>query len=275
MEKRYAVFSNSKTVLAECIITAEEKKIIINIQDRDERSTKEIYEALIAISAADDLQVSVNEKDFVEVKKLKEKIFKENNEIDSLQNVTLPISEFKILFNMEPKKPRTRQVFISYAHDDIEFKKELQSFLVNIERDKLIKIWQDELLSAGDNWDNKIKAAMSNADICVLLLSQSLINSSYSHETEFKTIMEKRAAGTSLIIPLLIKDCDWKNWKVYPDSVASGLAEDEIKNYSIGTFQFLPLDDTKRVKPLNQWRYKEKAWKQVAEAIRKFCTYNE
>ena len=268
-------FLNNKTVFAKCAVTAEERKIIISIQDRDEKATKEIFETLIAIDAADELQVSINEKEFVEVKKLKEKIFKGNKEIDSLQDVTLSLSEFKILFNLESEKSTTRQVFISYAHDDIEFKKELQTFLVNIERDGLIEVWQDESLNAGDNWDNKIKEAMGSADICILLLSQSLINSSYSHETEFKTIMERRAAGTTMIIPVLIKDCDWKHWKVYPDHVASGLAEDEIKNYSIGTFQFLPIDDKKRVKPLNQWRFKEKAWKQVGDAIRKFCESSE
>jgi hypothetical protein len=102
-KKGILFFLNNKTVFAECIITEEIRKIIISIQDRDETTTKEIFEALIAIDGADDLQVSVNEKDFVEVKKLKEKIYKNNTEIDSVEGNTLLVNEFNLLFGKKKK----------------------------------------------------------------------------------------------------------------------------------------------------------------------------
>ncbi len=173
------------------------------------------------------------------------------------------------LFAFIKKTGVRKNIFISYAHNDMQYRQELQQFLVNLERDGLIEIWQDGLIQAGEDWDKKIKEGLQKADICILLLSQSFIVSNYIHETEFKTIMEKRMSGTTLIIPVLIKECDWRNWKVYPQQVLNEMKKDE-KDFKIASFQFLPTDDDKRVKPINKWVHAEDAWMQVTDLIRTF-----
>ncbi len=173
------------------------------------------------------------------------------------------------LFSFIKKTATMKNIFISYAHNDIQYRQELQQFLVNLERDGLIEIWQDGLIQAGEDWDKKIKEGMEKADICILLLSQSFIVSNYIHETEFKTVMEKRMLGNTLVIPVLIKECDWKNWKVYPQRVLEEMKKEE-KDYKIASFQFLPTDINKRVVPINKWAHQEDAWLQVAESIRSF-----
>jgi hypothetical protein len=169
------------------------------------------------------------------------------------------------------KLPAMKKVFISYSHDDIQYRQEMQKYLVNLERDGLIEIWQDGLIQAGEDWDKKIKAGLENADLSIMLLSQSFITSNYIHEVEFRKIMEKRMNGNSRILPVLVKACDWKNWKVYPKDVLAELNEENSKDYKIGTFQFLPIDDEKRVKPLNKWSFPEDAWLQVSDSIKSFC----
>ncbi len=167
-------------------------------------------------------------------------------------------------------KNEKKKVFISYSHDDIGSRKKMQQYLVNIEREGLIEIWQDGLIKAGEDWDKNIKIIMQNADICILLISQELISSSYAHEVEFKTIMERHKNDKCRIIPILIKDCDWKNWHVYPPDIAEALGKKKT-DYQISNFQFLPLDKNKRVKAINKWARPEEAWLQVADAIRDFC----
>jgi hypothetical protein len=156
----------------------------------------------------------------------------------------MPASDYKQFLPETMKK----HVFISYSHDNIAFRQELQKFLVNIERGNLIEIWQDGMIETGDDWDEKIKENLKNADICILLVSQNFIASNYVHEIEFKKIMEKRVKENCRIIPVLIKQSDWQNWKVYPDDISNKLTEAQIKDYSIGRFQFLPVDNKKKIK---------------------------
>ena len=91
-KKGMLFFLNRKTVFGECIIKADERKIVISIQDRDETATKEIFDTLLTIDEAENLQVSVNGNDFVEVRKLKEKVYKNNTEIDSVDSSALMTS---------------------------------------------------------------------------------------------------------------------------------------------------------------------------------------
>ena len=188
--------------------------------------------------------------------------------VDKESGKEVPVAPFTAF--TYKKIPSMKKVFISYSHDDIICRKDLQQFLVNIERDGLIEIWQDGLIQAGDDWDKKIKQSLETADICILLLSQSFIASNYVHEVEFKTIMERRNNGSCRIIPVLVKDCDWQHWKVTPPNVLDA-AKKDTPEYKIGSYQFLPVDESKRLKPISKWPHAEEAWLQVTEAIRAFC----
>jgi hypothetical protein len=163
------------------------------------------------------------------------------------------------------------KVFISYSHDDAEYRKELQQYLVNLEREGTIEIWQDGIIKAGEDWDKKIREGLEKADVCIMLLSQSFIVSNYVHETEYKRIMEKQAKGTTRIIPVLLKECDWKNWNVYPENVVEKINNDNTSIFKIGTFQFLPVTKEKRLYPVNKWRHREDAWLQVSKAVQELC----
>ena len=238
----------------------------------------EIWENLKSHTAhvPPDAYLSVDGERFVFYKTLferEEKTFRlpayllKDGRIDLNSSKEIPITPFEPFTHK--KTGSMKKVFISYSHDDIAMRQTLQQYLINLERDGLIEIWQDGLIQAGEDWDKKIKQGLENADICILLLSQPFIASNYVHETEFRTIMEKRNNETCQIIPVLLKDCDWKNWKVYPPDVMKSLGE-EAPEYKIGSFQFLP-EENKRLKAIGKWQHPEEAWLQVADTIRAFC----
>ncbi len=165
-----------------------------------------------------------------------------------------------------PDEKNAQKVFISYAHDDIAYRKELQKYLVNLERDGLIELWQDGLIQPGDAWDTKIKDSLESADIIILLVSQSFIASNYVHEVEMRNSLERVEEGKAKIIPVLLKNCDWAQWKVLPKD----LDEQQVKERqgTVGSYQFFPMDENQRLKAVNRWEFEEDVWTQLASYLR-------
>jgi internalin A len=173
-------------------------------------------------------------------------------------------NDFEAMLEKVPARPL--KVFISYSHDDMTYRLALQKFLVNLERENLIEIWQDGLINAGDLWSDKIENNLEAADIVILLVSQSFIASSYVYEVEMAKTLKKVTEGTTKIIPVLLSECDWRSWKVLPE----GFKTDEpIK---VGDYQFLPADDEhQRIKPMEEWQFKDKAWMKLVTRMRAIC----
>ena len=49
------------------------------------------------------------------------------------------------------------KVFISYAHEDEDVKDNLDKFLISLKKSDKIDVWNDRAISAGTEWDKKIK----------------------------------------------------------------------------------------------------------------------
>ncbi len=160
-----------------------------------------------------------------------------------------------------------KKVFISYSHDDIEAQRDLQQYLINLERNGDIEIWQDGMINTGDDWNESITTALDEADIVIMLVSQSFISSTYVHGVEVPMTLKNLGEGKTKIFPILIKQCDWAAWRVLPDNIdRDKVNKDKGK---MGQYQFFPMDEeSQRLKPLNRWDFPEDAWTQVAEKIR-------
>jgi internalin A len=244
------------------------------LKDSNESSyeNKDIY----WLSEKFEIYVSVDGGYFADWKELIDKSYREAWQIDTVllkdseKKKLFPVTAFKRFIPDKIKNKMKKTVFICYSHEDIAFTDSLKKYLDTIKSDGLIDIWDDGLLEGGDIWDNKIKTGLMAADICILMVSQDLIVSKYVKEVEFKKIMEKRRREECRILPVLVKSCDWKNWKVYPDSISVKLTAGN-DFYSIKSFQFLPLDEKRRMKPIAVWEHPEDAWMQVCNTIRSFC----
>ena len=101
------------------------------------------------------------------------------------------------------------KVFISYSHNDAEFLTALHQHLGGLRRQKLLETWTDREIDAGGALDKEIAAAMKKADIFLLLVSSSFINSDYCYEKEFKVALEKCKSGKAIIVPVIVRPCDW------------------------------------------------------------------
>lgn len=101
------------------------------------------------------------------------------------------------------------KVFTSYARKDAELKEELDVHLAMLKRDPNVDIWSDEDIEVGSEWDDSIKNNLKEADIILLLVSPRFLASSYIFDVEIKEAMEKHENKESLVIPIIMKPCDW------------------------------------------------------------------
>ena len=106
---------------------------------------------------------------------------------------------------------RKLKIFISYAHEDEAMKNDLDKHLISLKRSDKIDVWQDRMLMAGTEWDSTIKKELEDADIILLLISVDFIGSQYIWDKELKTALQKHENGTARIIPVILRECDWKD----------------------------------------------------------------
>ena len=226
-----------------------------------------------------DLQISLGEGyfvDYTEIKKAVNANLKKVQVCKSKEDIKeVRVYHYSPFFPKEIKKPK--KVFISYSHDDLNYRKELQKYLINMERDNLIEVWQDGMIQPGTEWDLAIKENLEKADVIILLVSQSFIASNYIHEVELRKTMEKQLDGTAQFFPILIKNCDYLSWKALPKKVTDNLEYEEGKGVkekvSLSSFQFLPQNrQEQRLQPINSWEYPEDAWVEVNNKIRAYVT---
>jgi hypothetical protein len=103
----------------------------------------------------------------------------------------------------------SKKLFISYSHEDEKYKDKLIKHLSGLKNNKLIDIWNDRNIPAGDKWDEKINEELTNSDIVVFLISPDFSASEYINEKEIKDTMERHKNGEAYIVPILLRPCDF------------------------------------------------------------------
>lgn len=114
------------------------------------------------------------------------------------------------------------KAFISYSHDDAEPLTKLIKHLTALRREGLLEAWTDREIHAGGAIDEDIQAAMEEAELFLLLVSASFIHSDYCFAKEFARACERYDAKQAVIVPIILRDCDWKieklrRFKALPD----------------------------------------------------------
>lgn len=180
-----------------------------------------------------------------------------------------PISLYQNFTHKKLKK--MKKVFISYSHDDLDYRRQLQTYLVNLERENKIEIWHDGLIDPGDGWNEKIVEKLRESDIIILLISQTFISSKYIHEVEMRNSLQQKLRGDSKIIPILVSNCDWNNWNIFLGQ-ESVLSAEEINEGRINNYQLMPMNDSQqRLEAINRWKYPEDAWTKIIGKIRQYA----
>jgi hypothetical protein len=142
--------------------------------------------------------------------------------------------------------PRPVRVFVAYAHEDVAHRDRLVKIMVPWERQGTVKVWADHKLVGGDVWDKKIKEALEEADLILILMSVDAIASEYIRGVELRRAMERHDQGTARVIPLIVRICAWKEetW--------------------LGQVQAIPRGGT----PIAEHASPDRAWDEVREQLR-------
>ncbi len=136
------------------------------------------------------------------------------------------------------------RLYCSYSHRDAEFLQELLPHLKSLERRRMIQLWYDRMLPAGEAWQAAIAQELNRADIFLLLISADYLASDSVWTYELPQIIERRDRDHIRVVPIILRPTSWNDSPV-------------------GQLQALPKDAL----PVSQWKDRDMAWKSVVEGI--------
>ena len=102
------------------------------------------------------------------------------------------------------------QVYLAYAPKDQALLQQLCRHLSGLERAGLIRLWSDQQIGAGEDWEKSKSKALLAADLIVLLVSADFLAHPTVYEKEVKVAMEQEQAGKAQVIPLILRECIWQ-----------------------------------------------------------------
>ena len=158
------------------------------------------------------------------------------------QDEIVQIDYEKIGVEQQVRKPR---VFLSYSHEDEQYKRELDKHLAPLRNSGRAETWNDRKLEAGSRLNEIIQKELNESDIIILMISSDFLDSYYCHEIEMKKAVERESRGECKIIPVIVRACMWD--------------ETELIN-----FLAFPRDG----KPIEQYEHKDDAYLEIAKGIR-------
>ena len=138
------------------------------------------------------------------------------------------------------------EVFFSYAHEDEKLRDELAKHLKLLERQGVISAWHDRQITAGTEWKGEIDEHLEGAKFILLLVSADFLASDYCYDVELKRAMERHEAKEARVIPIILREVDWKG-------------------APFGKLQALP----KNAKPVTNWPNLDQAFADIARGIRR------
>ncbi|MBL8522826.1 MAG: TIR domain-containing protein [Betaproteobacteria bacterium] len=137
------------------------------------------------------------------------------------------------------------RIFISYSHKDSSYKDDLVEHLSPLVREGVVTTWHDREIQAGEGWQGKIDEELDRADIILLLISSSFIASNYCYEIEMQKAIAGHTTGQKLVIPIVIRPCDWSN-------------------APFSNLQAVPTD----ARAISSWSNEDEAWIDVISKLR-------
>jgi len=136
-------------------------------------------------------------------------------------------------------------VFFSYSHVDEALRDQLEKQLSMLKRQGIIETWHDRRIGAGEDVDHAIDERINKDDIILLLVSPDFLASNYCYEVEMKRALERHDTGEAIVIPVILRPCDWRA-------------------APFGGLNATPTDG----KPITKWTDRDDALLEVAKAVR-------
>jgi hypothetical protein len=103
------------------------------------------------------------------------------------------------------------EIFCSYAHADEKLFRQLEIYLQQLKRERVISLWHNRSLVPGTDWTHEIDAHLETSSIVLLLVSPNFLTSDYCDEIEMQRILQRHEARKACIIPIIVRPCDWSH----------------------------------------------------------------
>jgi hypothetical protein len=143
--------------------------------------------------------------------------------------------------------------FISYAHADYDAYEAFCRAVAPAACGLGVDFWSDQQLHTGQEWNEKIAAAVAEAEVFVALVSLESLWSSYISKQELPAIRTRSNAIGGLILPVLVNQCLWE--------------------YQFAAIHAAPINRGRLI-PIYDWRPKHngfvEAARQAAAAIKRY-----
>jgi len=86
---------------------------------------------------------------------------------------------------------KRKTVFVSYAHEDRRWANELTKFLSPWIRDERLQLWEDSQIEPGEAWMDRIREALREATVGVLLVTKDFLASNFILKYELPVLLEQ------------------------------------------------------------------------------------
>jgi len=137
----------------------------------------------------------------------------------------------------------------SSAPADRAFREQLSAHLQPLVQHGLLSEWHEQLIPAGAEAAQELHRAWSSADIILLLLSADYFSSSAYDDQEVQQALERYQSGHVLLIPILVRPCDWRST-------------------AVAHLQCLPRNEL----PISQWEDRDAALLSIVQELRRLIT---
>ena len=141
------------------------------------------------------------------------------------------------------------KVFISYAHQDEQYRIELGKTLKMLKHKNIIEVWHDGEIHAGMEWDKTIREKMYESDLIIFIVSRDFLASTYINEIEVPIALEMYKEKAVVVVPIIARHI---------------ILEDK----EIRKFKVLPSG----AKPISDWDNQDLAWVNVEHELKKIVS---
>jgi tetratricopeptide (TPR) repeat protein len=105
---------------------------------------------------------------------------------------------------------RSLKVFFCYPRADRKYRDNVERALSLLKRQRRISTFYDGVMTAGEEWEDRIIREIDSSDIVLLLLSDAFFDSRDCFQKEMRRAVRRHRDGKAIVVPVLVKPCDWK-----------------------------------------------------------------
>ena len=103
------------------------------------------------------------------------------------------------------------KIFISYSHQDEDWKDRLQKKLTVMALEGYFTVWEDRQLKPSDKWQPAIECELAQFNVAVTLISDDFLTSDFICNEEVPYLLHRQEQENVRIIPLILKPCTWQD----------------------------------------------------------------